>query len=78
MKVLETEELENLRELNKNFNTLKNNIADIEIAIRNLENKKTAVFSELEKLSSEFADAEKALTEKYGDVTVNLESGEIK
>jgi predicted nucleic acid-binding Zn-ribbon protein len=78
MKVLETEELENLRELNKNFNTLKNNIADIEIAIRNLENKKTVVFSELEKLSSEFADAEKALTEKYGDVTVNLESGEIK
>lgn len=78
MKVLETEELESLRELNKNFNSLKNSIADIEIAIRNLENKKTIVFSELEKLSTDFADAEKALTEKYGDVTVNLESGEIK
>lgn len=78
MKVLETQELENLRELNKNFNSLKNSIADVEIAIRNLENKKTIVFSELEKLSSDFADAEKALTEKYGDVTINLESGEIK
>lgn len=78
MKILETQELENLRELNKNFNALKNNIADIEIAIRNLENKKTIVFSDLEKLSSDFADAEKVLTEKYGDVTINLESGEIK
>ena len=78
MKVLETQELENLRELNKNFNALKNNIADIEIAIRNLENKKTIVFSDLEKLSSDFANAEKVLTEKYGDVTINLESGEIK
>jgi predicted nucleic acid-binding Zn-ribbon protein len=78
MKVLETQELEKLRELNKNFASLKNNIADIEIAIRNLENKKTIVFSELEKLSSDFADAEKELTEKYGDVTVNLDSGEIK
>lgn len=78
MKVLETQELERLRELNKNFNTLKNNIADIEIAIRNLENKKTVVFSDLEKLSSDFASAEKELTDKYGDITINLESGEIK
>lgn len=78
MKVLETQELEKLRELNKNFGILKNNIADIEITIRNLENKKNIVFSELDKLSSDFIDAEKELTEKYGDVTIDLESGEIK
>ena len=77
MKVLETQELENLRDLNKKLSSIKNNIAEIEIAIRNLENKKTVVFSELEKLSADFANTEKEITEKYGNITVNLETGEI-
>jgi predicted nucleic acid-binding Zn-ribbon protein len=77
MKVLETQELENLRDLNKKLSSIKNNIAEIEIAIRNLENKKNIAFSELETLSSDFVNTEKEMTEKYGNITVNLETGEI-
>jgi hypothetical protein len=77
MKVLETQELESLKEINNKFNSLRNSIADNEISIKQLENNKALIFSELEKISLEHKEIEAILFDKYGKVSINLETGEI-
>ena len=78
MKTITTEELELLRETNSKFNSLKGSLADNEISIKRLENTKTAIFSELEKISLEYKDIETNLLGKYGDISIDLQTGEIK
>jgi hypothetical protein len=77
MKTVTTEELELLKEANLKFNSLKTSLADNEISIKRLENNKTVIFSELEKISLSYKDVETNLLEKYGDISINLETGEI-
>ena len=77
MKVLETQELESLKEINNKFNSLRNSIADNEISIKQLENNKVLIFAELEKISLEHKEIESSLFEKYRNVSINLENGEI-
>lgn len=77
MKKIEEQELQTLRELNKSFVELRTKLADLEIASRNIQSQKNLVFSDMDKLSSEFKTIESELLEKYGNVKVNLETGEI-
>jgi hypothetical protein len=70
MKKVEQEELENLRTLHQKFNETKIAIADAELS-------KNKFFRDLESLSKEFMDAETSLVEKYGNVSINLTTGEI-
>ena len=76
MKKIEEQELQTLRELNKSFVELRTKLADLEIANRNIQSQKNLVFSDMDKLSSEFKTIESELLEKYGNVKVNLETGE--
>lgn len=78
MKTVTTEELELLKETNLKFNSLKGSLADNEISIKRLENNKNAIFSELEKVSLDYKDIETNLLEKYGDISIDLQTGEIK
>jgi hypothetical protein len=77
MKAIEKQELETLRDLNKSFVDLRSKLADLEIANRNIQSQKNLVFNDLDKLSSEFKSIEADLLEKYGNVKINLETGEI-
>lgn len=77
MKKIEQQELESLRALNRSFVDLRSKLADLEIANRNIESQKNLVFNDMDKLSSEFKTLEAELLEKYGNVKVNLETGEI-
>jgi hypothetical protein len=77
MKAIEKQELETLRDLNKSFVDLRAKLADLEIANRNIQSQKNLVFNDLDKLSSEFKSIESDLLEKYGNVKINLETGEI-
>jgi uncharacterized protein YifE (UPF0438 family) len=77
MNTIEKQELETLRELNKSFVDLRSKLADFEIANRNIQSQKNLVFNDLDKLSSEFKSIEADLLEKYGNVKINLETGEI-
>lgn len=70
MKKVEQEELENLRALHQRFNETKIAIADAELS-------KNKFFRDLESLSKEFAEVETLLLEKYGNVNINLTTGEI-
>jgi hypothetical protein len=78
MKAIEKQELETLRDLNKSFVDLRAKLADLEIANRNIQSQKNLVFNDLDKLSSEFKSIEADLLEKYGNVKINLETGEIQ
>lgn len=77
MKTIEKQELESLQKLNKSFVELRSKLADLEIANRNIQHQKNVVFVDIDKLSSEFKQIEAELLEKYGNVKVNLETGEI-
>ena len=70
MKTVTIEELEGLRALHQKFNETKLNIADAELLKRKL-------FIDLDKLSKEYQEIETSLLEKYGKVSVNLQTGEI-
>jgi predicted nucleic acid-binding Zn-ribbon protein len=76
MKKIESQELEALQKLNKTFTDLRAKLADLEIANRNLQSQKNNVFSEMDGLSTQFKALEADLLEKYGNVKVNLETGE--
>lgn len=77
MKAIEKQELETLKDLNNSFVDLRAKLADLEIANRNIQSQKNLVFNDLDKLSSEFKSIEADLLEKYGNVKINLETGEI-
>jgi len=77
MKTITEQELENLRRVNSEFNSLKGKIADAEIEIKKLNVFKEDVFSKLETVSIDFKEQEKKLLETYGNVNINLQTGEI-
>lgn len=77
MKKIKKSELEALQNLNKSFTDLRTKLADLEIANRNIQSQKNAVFLDMDGLSTKFKSLEADLLEKYGNVKVNLETGEI-
>jgi hypothetical protein len=77
MKTITEQELEDLRKVHSDFNSLKGKIADAEIEIKKLNVFKEDVFSKLETVSIDFKEQEKKLLEIYGNVNINLQTGEI-
>jgi len=75
MKKIEKEELEKLIELNKNYRDLKFQIADIEITFERLKNQKITSIANLEMGAHDLASYQKEISEKYGDVDINLHTG---
>ena len=71
-------ELSTLRDLNSKFTGLRSKLTDIEIAIRNLDAQKKNVFREMDSISTSFKNIEADMIEKYGNVEINLQTGEIK
>jgi hypothetical protein len=77
MKTITEQELEDLRKVHSDFNSLKGKIADAEIEIKKLNVFKEDVFSKLEEASADFKEQEKKLLDIYGSVKINIETGEI-
>lgn len=78
MKSLEKEELESLRSFSSRVKSLKEEIADIEVNLSRLNNKKPAVIFDLENAAEELSNLQTELQEKYGNVVIDLNTGEIK
>ena len=76
MKKIENDELEKLIELNKNYRDLKFQIADIEITFERLKNQKITSIANLEMGAHDLAEYQKEISEKYGNVDINLHTGE--
>ena len=78
MNTLELNELENLKNLNFKVKSLKEDIADIEVSLSRLKTKKQSSLFEIEVAYEELSKFQSELFEKYGDVTIDLSTGEIK
>ena len=77
MKTITEQELEDLRRVHSEFNSLKGKIADAEIEIKKLNTFKDSVFSKLEEVSADFKEQEKKILDTYGSVKIDLQTGEI-
>jgi septal ring factor EnvC (AmiA/AmiB activator) len=78
MKSLETQELEDLRSLSSRVKSLKEEIADIEVNLSRLNNKKPMIIFDIENAAEELTKLQNELQEKYGNVVIDLNTGEIK
>ena len=78
MNTLESNELESLKALNVKVKTLKEDIADIEVSLSRLKTRKQSALFEIEVAAEELNKFQSELFEKYGDVTIDLSTGEIK
>ena len=78
MNILESNELENLKSLNLKVKSLKEDIADIEVSLSRLKTKKQSALFEIEVAAEELSKFQSELFEKYGNVTIDLITGEIK
>jgi hypothetical protein len=76
MKKLEQEELSKLTELNRNFRDLKFEVADIELSFERLKSKKQTTLTNLEIAVHDLAKYQEDIIAKYGDITINLQTGE--
>lgn len=78
MNTLELNELDNLKSLNLKVKSLKEDIADIEVSLSRLKTKKQSALFEIEVAAEELSKFQSELFEKYGNVTIDLSTGEIK
>ena len=76
MKKLEQEELSKLTELNRGFRDLKFEVADIELSFERLKSKKKSTLANLEIAAHDLAKYQEEIIAKYGDITINLQTGE--
>ena len=76
MKKIEQDELSKLTELNRNFRDLKFEVADIELSFERLKSKKKSTLANLEIAAHDLVKYQEEIVAKYGDITINLQTGE--
>lgn len=76
MNKIEQNELAQVSDLNRNFVSYKLQTADIELSLDRLKRQKITTLSNLEAAAQALALYQEELTAKYGDVTINLQTGE--
>ena len=78
MSKLEEKELKSLQENQGKINQVVSNIGAISIQKINLEKSKESLLEELKKIEAEQIELKKELEDKYGKISVNLQSGEFE
>jgi hypothetical protein len=76
MSKIKKEELEALVNANRVYRDLKFNLADIEMSVRRLGEQKELTMQQLEVAAGKLTQEQQAIFDKYGDVSVNLQTGE--
>ena len=72
---LSQEELENIKQLQTTQQNLINNFGQVEYQLQVLETQKDKLVESLTQLREEETNLGKALTEKYGNGSIDIESG---
>jgi hypothetical protein len=75
-KKITQEELEKLRSLNQTYRDLKFQIADIEVSFERMKSQKMASLANLETSAFDLSQFQDELISKYGDIKINLQTGE--
>jgi hypothetical protein len=78
MKKLEEDELTRLNEATKNLREARTEIADVEISLSRLNTRKNAALFNAENASQELNNIQGELQQKYGNVLIDTQTGEIK
>ena len=73
---IKKEELEALVNANRVYRDLKFNLADIEMSVRRLGVQKELTMQQLETAAEALTKEQQSIYDKYGDVSVNLQTGE--
>ena len=76
MSKIKKEELEALVNANRVYRDLKFNLADIEMSVRRLSEQKELTMQQLEVAAAKLTQEQQSIFDKYGDVSVNLQTGE--
>ena len=77
VKVLTETEINNIKEVRKDFQNLVGNVGDVEIAIMNLNAKKKEFEKELVIIQEKETQIALDLEKKYGKGNISLETGEF-
>jgi hypothetical protein len=75
-KKITKEELDALVNANRVYRDLKFNLADIEMSVRRLGEQKELTMQQLEVSAASLTQQQQSILDKYGDVSVNLQTGE--
>jgi hypothetical protein len=75
-KKITQEELDALVNANRVYRDLKFNVADIEMSVRRLGVQKELTMQQLETAAEALTKEQQSIYDKYGDVSVNLQTGE--
>lgn len=78
MKKLEEDELSRLNEATKSLREARTEIADVELALNRLNTRKNAALFNAENSSQELNNIQAELQQKYGNVLIDTQTGEIK
>lgn len=85
IKMLSAEEINNLKDLNRNFGKTLNSLGDIEVKLNLIKQKETELLKEKEGLFSDYStlrnketEITTQLLEKYGEGTIDIDSGKIE
>ena len=85
IKMLSAEEINNLKDLNRNFGKTLNSLGDIEVKLNLIKQKETELLKEKEGLFSDYSTLRNKETEittqlldKYGEGTIDIDSGKIE
>jgi hypothetical protein len=70
------EELDKLRSLNQTYRDLKFQIADIEVSFERMKSQKMSSLANLETSAFDLSQFQDELVSKYGDIKINLQTGE--
>lgn len=76
MSKITQQELEALVNANRVYRDLKFNLADIEMSVRRLGEQKELTMQQLESAAGKLTQEQQSIFDKYGDVSVNLQTGE--
>jgi len=76
-KKIKQEQLDRLIDANRKFRDLKFNIADIEINFERLKVQKSQSMANIEIAAHDLSSVQEEIYNEYGDVQVNLQTGEF-
>jgi hypothetical protein len=76
MSKITQKELDALVNANRVYRDLKFNLADIEMSVRRLGVQKELTMQQLETAAEALTKEQQSIFDKYGDVSVNLQTGE--
>jgi chromosome segregation ATPase len=77
MKKLQQTELDKIKNIQSQFTNLLYSLGQIEFELEQITQQKSQILKEIEQLRKLEENFTKELKQKYGDVSLNLETGEI-